>query len=104
MPLLLEACPGFQLTWQAHLDWWKGEEPGAYNNTSEFASSLFRSARMLHLHRKNDLTRLSGDFRTVAEYNREIQERRRKHSVRSRVGLVLIFLGFGFQLWATWAR
>ena len=43
MPLLLEACPGFQPTWQEHLDWWKGEEPGAYNNTSEFARYLVES-------------------------------------------------------------
>jgi hypothetical protein len=43
MPLLLEACPGFQATWQAHLEWWKGEEPGAYNNTSEFARYLVES-------------------------------------------------------------
>ena len=43
MPLLLEACPGFQPTWQAHLDWWKGEEPGAYNDTAEFARYLVES-------------------------------------------------------------
>ncbi len=43
MPLLLEACPGFQPTWQAHLDWCKDEEPGAYNNTSEFARYLVES-------------------------------------------------------------
>ncbi|MGH9938950.1 MAG: hypothetical protein ACREAM_22150 [Blastocatellia bacterium] len=38
--LIIEACPGFQPTWQEHLDWWKGEEPGAYNDTSEFARYL----------------------------------------------------------------
>jgi hypothetical protein len=43
MPLLLEACPGFWPIWQEHLDWWKGEEPGAYNNTSEFARYLIES-------------------------------------------------------------
>ena len=43
MPLLLEACPGFQPTWQAHLEWWEGEEPGAYNHTSEFARYLVES-------------------------------------------------------------
>lgn len=42
-PLLLEACPGFQPAWQEHLGWWKGEEPGAYNNTSEFARYLVES-------------------------------------------------------------
>jgi predicted transcriptional regulator len=43
MPLLIEACPGFQPTWQAHLEWWKGEEPGAYNDTAEFARYLVES-------------------------------------------------------------
>ena len=43
MLLLREACPGFQATWQAHLDWWKGEEPGAYNDTAEFARYLVES-------------------------------------------------------------
>ncbi len=43
MPLLLEACPGFQPAWQAHLQWWKGEEPGAYNDTAEFARYLVES-------------------------------------------------------------
>jgi hypothetical protein len=43
MPLLLESCPGFQATWQAHLDWWKGEEPGVYNDTAEFAHYLVES-------------------------------------------------------------
>ncbi len=43
MPLLLEACPGFQPAWQEHLDWWKGEEPGVYNDTSEFARYLVES-------------------------------------------------------------
>ena len=43
MPLLCEACPGFETTWQAHLDWWKAEEPGAYNDTAEFARYLVDS-------------------------------------------------------------
>jgi hypothetical protein len=43
MPLLIDACPGFQPTWQAHLEWWKGEEPGAYNDTAEFARYLVES-------------------------------------------------------------
>lgn len=43
MPLLIEACPRFQPTSQAHLDWWKGEEPGVYNHTSEFARYLVES-------------------------------------------------------------
>jgi hypothetical protein len=43
MPLLLEACPGFRPAWQEHLDWWDGEEPGAYNDTAEFARYLVES-------------------------------------------------------------
>ena len=43
MPLLLEACPGFQPTWQAHLRCWEGQEPGDYNNTSAFARYLVES-------------------------------------------------------------
>lgn len=43
MPLLLEACPGFRPAWEAHLEWWKGEEPGAYNDTAEFARYLVES-------------------------------------------------------------
>lgn len=40
MALLLEACPGFQPTWEKHLEWWNGEEAGAYNDASEFARYL----------------------------------------------------------------
>lgn len=43
MSLLLAACPGFQRAWEEYLDDWKGEEPGAYNNTSEFARYLVES-------------------------------------------------------------
>jgi hypothetical protein len=41
--------------------------------------------------------------KTVAQYNREVQKRRRTHSVMSKLGLALVFMGFGFQMWATWA-
>jgi hypothetical protein len=43
MPLLLDSCPGFQLAWQEHLAWWKGEEPGSYNDAAEFARYLVES-------------------------------------------------------------
>lgn len=43
MPLLLQACPGFQTAWQAHLAYWHGEEPGAFNDASEFAQYLVDS-------------------------------------------------------------
>lgn len=40
MPLLLEACPGFEPTWREHRDSWDGEEPGIYNDTGAFAEYL----------------------------------------------------------------
>ncbi len=43
MPLLLTACPGFQPTWQEHLAWWEGEEPGSFNDAAEFARYLVES-------------------------------------------------------------
>ena len=43
------------------------------------------------------------DGRTVAEHNRDVAALRAKHSRMSKVGLALVFVGFGFQLWATWA-
>jgi hypothetical protein len=43
MPMLLEACPGFQTAWQRHLESWGGEEPGTYNDASEFAHYLVDS-------------------------------------------------------------
>ena len=43
MPLLLEACPGFRVSWQEHLEWWEGEEAGAYNDAAEFARYLVES-------------------------------------------------------------
>jgi hypothetical protein len=32
MPLVLERIPGFQERWEAHLDWWGGEEAGLCND------------------------------------------------------------------------
>ena len=43
------------------------------------------------------------DGRTVAEHNRDVALLRAKHSRMSKIGLLLVFVGFGFQLWATWA-
>lgn len=40
MPLLLQACPAFQATWDAHLRYWGEQEPGIYNNTAEFVHYL----------------------------------------------------------------
>jgi hypothetical protein len=42
------------------------------------------------------------DGRTVAEHNRETEKRRQLHTSMSKVGLGLVFLGFAFQLWATY--
>jgi hypothetical protein len=49
-----------------------------------------------------DGTPIDASGKTVAEYNREVEKRRRKHSILSKMGLGLIFLGFAFQLWANW--
>jgi len=43
------------------------------------------------------------DGRTVADHDADVRRRRRLHSRLSKLGLALIFLGFGFQLWAAWA-
>ena len=43
IPLLLAACPGFQTPWQSHRAYWNGEEPGAFNDASEFAHYLVAS-------------------------------------------------------------
>jgi len=43
LPLLLEACPGFERAWRAHLDWWRGEQSGEFNDAAEFAKYLVES-------------------------------------------------------------
>jgi hypothetical protein len=43
IPLLLEACPGFEPMWREHLEWWDGDERGIFNDTSEFARYLVES-------------------------------------------------------------
>jgi hypothetical protein len=42
--------------------------------------------------------------KTVGQQNRETESKRRFHVWTSRVGLGLIFLGFAFQLVASWPR
>jgi hypothetical protein len=49
-----------------------------------------------------DATPIDNSGKTVAEYNKEVQNRRRVHEVMSRLGLIFIMVGFGFQLWGTW--
>jgi hypothetical protein len=43
VPLLLEACPTAQRSWEEHLDYWKGEEAGAFNDVSVFAQHIVES-------------------------------------------------------------
>ena len=42
------------------------------------------------------------DGRTVAEHNEEVRRIRDKHIRRSRIGMLILAIGFAFQLWATW--
>ena len=42
------------------------------------------------------------DGRTVAEHNSQVQQLRARYSRMSKVGLMLVFIGFSLQLWATW--
>lgn len=42
------------------------------------------------------------DGRIVAEHNRDVEQLRGRHLFWSKAGLILVFLGFAFQLWATW--
>jgi len=42
--------------------------------------------------------------KTVVEYNREVERLRERHSCMSRIGLVLILLGFLLQLVSAWVR
>ena len=43
-----------------------------------------------------------GNGRTVAEHNTDVLKLRARHSFMSKGGLILVFLGFALQLWATW--
>lgn len=43
------------------------------------------------------------DGRTVAEHNADVRALRAKHNRMSKTGLLLVFVGFGLQLWGTWA-
>ena len=43
------------------------------------------------------------DGRTVAEHDRDVERTKERYSCMSKVGLALVFVGFAFQLWATWS-
>jgi len=49
-----------------------------------------------------EATPIDKSGKTVAEYNKEVKTRRTVHEVMSRLGLIFIMIGFGFQLWGTW--
>jgi hypothetical protein len=40
LPLLLEACPGFQSMWDAYWAYWSEDDPGPYLQAAEFAHFL----------------------------------------------------------------
>jgi hypothetical protein len=50
-----------------------------------------------------DGTPIDSTGKTVKEYNDEVLQKKIKHNIMSRLGLGLIFIGFLFQIWATWA-
>lgn len=47
-------------------------------------------------------TRIDKTGKTVKQFNQETQNRKRRHNIMSKAGLGLIFVGFIFQLLATW--
>lgn len=49
-----------------------------------------------------DNTQIDGSGKTVKQYNEEIKKKRKRYNVLSRIGLKLVFIGFLFQLFATW--
>lgn len=51
-----------------------------------------------------DATPIDENGKTVADYNKEVEKRRRKHLILSKIGLGLIFFGFALQLWATLSK
>lgn len=46
-------------------------------------------------------TPIDNSGKTVKEFNDEIRKTRKKYKIFSKMGLGLIFIGFGLQLWAT---
>ena len=65
MKLLLEACPRFAPAWKAHREFWKGEEPGIYNDTLEFAVWVVES------YARGETAELAEAFATVERILRE---------------------------------
>ena len=49
-----------------------------------------------------DATPLDRSGKTVADHNREVEAKRKRYTTMSRVGLLLIIVGFVLQLCALW--
>jgi hypothetical protein len=49
-----------------------------------------------------DGTPIDKTGKTVGEYNQQVIRKRNIHTFMSRLGLILIMIGFAFQIWATW--
>ncbi len=49
-----------------------------------------------------DNTPINESGKTVKQHNGEIRQKRKRYNRLSRTGLVLVFLGFLFQLFAVW--
>lgn len=43
------------------------------------------------------------DGKTIAEHDRDVEKTKSLYSRLSKIGLALVFIGFAFQLWATWS-
>src|SRR5262245_14074028 len=61
MTRLLESCPSLSLPWQAHLDYWDGDERGNFNDVA-VAAHLF--VDLLEAH---DVQQLRRGFATVED-------------------------------------
>ena len=48
-----------------------------------------------------DATPIDASGKTAADYNEEVRQRRKQFFIRSRIGLCIIFIGFGIQLIAS---
>ena len=59
MPRLVEEFPGFRSRWEKHLELWKGEPAGGYNDISQFAhfvvEELYPSGQTEEVQRVFDL-------------------------------------------------
>ncbi len=62
MPLLVEACPDVQPTWEAHLADWKDEAPGIYTDFSAFVGYL------LTAYEKGDKRSLEAAFESLERF------------------------------------